>query len=139
MGDGILLSAVLERPDSVETLASMKGMSPRLARQQGGELLEALERVDALPEEDLQPYPRGPRNGRGRPTPEEEAAADRLRSFRTARAQELGLERGVLLSNAQIAEVVLARPTSVEALKSVPGVRRWQAEVLGEGILPLLT
>ncbi len=136
--DAVLLALVLERPPTLEALASTKGMSSRLAQQHGRELLEELRKVDALPEASLRPYPRGNRNGRGRPTPDEEALADRLRALRTAKAGELGVERGVLLSNAQIAEVVRLRPSTLESLKEVPGMRHWQADLLGDAILPLL-
>jgi ribonuclease D len=113
-------------------------MSPRLAKQEGKNLLDALRRLEALPEEEVQPHPRWNRNGFGRPTPEEEAAADRIRSLRTTRSEELGLERGVLLSNGQISAIVRARPRNLEALRTLDGIRRWQADLLGEEILRLL-
>jgi ribonuclease D len=137
-GDAVLLAIVQDPPPSVEALAALKGMSPRLAKQEGNKLLDALKPMDALPEDEVQPHPRWNRNGFGRPTPEEEAAADRIRSLRTARAQELGLERGVLLSNGQISVIVRAMPRNLEALRSLEGIRRWQANLLGEEILRLL-
>jgi ribonuclease D len=138
VGDAVLLAVVQDPPSSVEALAALKGMSPRLAKQEGKNLLGALRRLEALPEEEVQPHPRWNRNGFGRPTPEEEAAADRIRSLRTARSEELGLERGVLLSNGQISAIVRARPANLEALRSLDGIRRWQANLLGEDILRLL-
>ncbi len=122
----------------MESLAALKGVSSQLARHHGRELLDELRRVESLPEAALRPYPRGNRNGRGRPTPEEDALSDRLRALRTAKATELGVERGVLFSNSQIAEVVRLRPATLDALNKVPGMRRWQTELLGEGILGLL-
>jgi len=138
VGDQVLLAVVADRPPSVDALASLKGMSPRLAHRHGKELLEELGRVDLMAEETLRPYPRWNRNGQGRPTPEEEALADKIRGLRTARATGLGLARGVLLSNVQIAEIVRVLPRSLEELLAVPGVRRWQAELIGGDILRIL-
>ena len=138
-GDQVLMEVIQESPSSVEELASVKGMSPRLAREEGRALLRELQRVEGMEEGSLVPYPRGNRNGHGRPTPEEEALADRIRTLRSGRAQTLGVERGVLLSNAQILEIVRQAPSSLEELKAVPGMRNWQAEVLGKEILGLLS
>ena len=137
-GDQTLLAVVVDRPRSLESLASMKGISPRLARHHGRALLEELRRVDLMAEEDLRPYPRWNRNGPGRPSPEEEALANRIRALRAERAAELGLDRGVLLSNVQILEIIRRLPRSVEELRATPGIRRWQTDLLGKQILRAL-
>ena len=138
VGDSVLAAVALERPGSVAELASLKGMSSKLVRSEGERLLEELSRVDALPEEDLRPFPRGNRNGPGRPSPEEESWADAIRALRARMAQERGLDRGVLLSNAQIGEVVRSRPRTQKELARIPEIRRWQAELLSDGILGIL-
>ncbi len=137
-GDQTLLAVVVDRPRSLESLASMKGISPRLARHHGRALLEELRRVDLMAEEDLRPYPRWNRNGPGRPSPEEEALANRIRALRAERAAELGLDRGVLLSNVQILEIIRRLPRSVEELRATPGIRRWQTDLMGKQILRAL-
>jgi ribonuclease D len=137
-GDTVLFSLVVERPASVEELARRKGISSRLAHQKGEELLDRLRKVDHLSAEDLIPYPRHQGNGPGRPTPEEEAMATKLRDLRTDKAQTLEVDRGVLLSNAQIIEIVRRSPKTLAELEAVPGLRRWQAEILGDGVLALL-
>ena len=138
VGDPVLAAIVMERPDSIDALANLKGMSPRLARMHGRELLEKLSQVDGLPESALLPYPQANRNGMGRFTPEEEAMADGIRNLRSARAEELGLEKGVLLSNAQINEILRSGPRTMEALYAVPGLRGWQTGILGLEILQIL-
>jgi len=138
VSDSTLEEVVEKRPNNVEELASLKGMSPRLARSKGQELLDELDRIDGLGEEDLVPYPRPARNGPGRPSPEEEAKADAIRQLRTDRARELGLDRGVLLSNAQIGEVVRAAPADVEELRAVDGIKGWQAQILGPEVIRIL-
>ena len=139
VGDSVLAAIVMERPETVAEMADLKGMSPRLARSHGRELLARLDAVEALPEEELIPFPKGGRNGPGRPSPEEEAFADRIRALRAGRAEELGLDKGVLLSNAQILEIVRALPRSEKALAQIQGLRGWQAEILGSEIVKILT
>lgn len=138
VGDAALSAIVMGRPKSVEDLADLKGMSPRLARNHGRELLEELERIDGLPDEDLQPYPRGNRNGPARFTPEEDLQAESVRNLRSHRAKELGLGKGVLLSNAQITDIIRAKPRSLATLRELPGLRGWQADLLGPEILKIL-
>lgn len=134
-GDAVLMEVVQARPPTPNDLAALKGFSNRLARERGGGLLRSLAGVERLSDQDLQPYPENDRRGPGRPSPEEEAQGERLRTLRTRRSEELGLERGVLLSNATIGEVVRASPTTTAQLRKVPGIRGWQAEILGEEIL----
>ena len=138
VGDPVLLEIIHERPATVEALANMKGMSPRLAKRDGGALLDRLRAVDAFPEAELEPYPRPPRNGPGRATPEEEAMMDAVRHLRARKAEELGLDKGVLLSNALINAIVREGPETLDGLKCIPGVRSWQIGLLGEEILNTL-
>ncbi len=138
VGDSVLMAAVVEGVSTMDDLAALKGMSSRLANGHGRELLAELRRIDELPEEDLLPYPKGQHNGPGRPTPEEEARMEAVRSLRAARAETLELDRGVLLSNAQISEIVRAAPRSMEALRALPGMKGWQIDILGPEILSLL-
>lgn len=139
VGDPVLIEVLATRPESVGELASMKGMSPRLAKKNGEDLLRRLQSVDGLPEEELKPYPRPLRNGPGRATPEEESLMEAVRALRTRRAKEVGLDKGVLLSNALINAIVRENPSSVEDLGAISGVRSWQVELLGEEILKTLS
>ena len=134
-GDQVLLAAVVTRPGSSAALGELKGMSPHLARRHGGDLIARLRKTDDIPDAALEAYPRWRGDGAGRPTPEEEAKANRIRDLRTEKAGELGLDRGVLLSNAQISEIVRRAPRTSQELEAIPGVRRWQAKVLGTDVL----
>jgi ribonuclease D len=136
--DSALMTVVLENPKTIDELSAVKGISPRLARTRGSALLAAVLAVADLDEAELEPYPRGNRNGPGRFSPEEESVAEEVRNLRTEKARELGLEKGVVLSNAQIAEIIRAAPRSLEALEKMPGLRRWQAGLLGTEIIHVL-
>lgn len=137
-GDRALLRIVAERPSSPEAMADVKGVSPTLAREAGGDLLRRLERVRSLPDEEIEGYPKRERTGPGRPPPEVEERADRLRRIRNRRADELGVDRGTLMPNATLLEVARAEPSSPGALEQVEGVRKWQVEALGDELLAAL-
>jgi ribonuclease D len=138
VGDSVLVDVVNECPTSIDELSSLKGMSPRLAENDGEKLLREIREIKTLPETELKGYPKGVRNGPGRPTPEEEALMDSIRTLRTKKAEEIGLDKGILLSNAKINEIVRSIPPSVDSLRALPGIRNWQVEILGEEILGIL-
>jgi ribonuclease D len=53
-----------------------------------------------------------------------DALAEKLKSVRNRKADELGLPRGTLLSNGVILEIARTMPRSIEALQAVDGMRR---------------
>jgi ribonuclease D len=130
-----LVEAVAAWPKSARDLLGIKGFPTRLAEEEGDALVRRLARVAALTDAELQPYPRGPRRGPARASPETEALAERLKTVRNRKADELRLPRGTLLSNAVVMEVARARPRTMEALAQVEGMRRWKAEILGKEFL----
>lgn len=135
--DAALLATVAARPVSVRQLADVKGFSPRLAAKSGRSLLDALGRVRRMAGRDLQPYPVR-RGGRGRPTPEEEATLDRITAVRNAVAEELGLDRGRVMANHVLREVVAVGPVTPAELEAMPDVRGWQVGILGRRLLKAL-
>jgi ribonuclease D len=139
VGDQPLLEAVLHRPLDQRELAAIKGFPSGLARVEGIHLLQRFDHVAQLPDEELRPYPRPPRRGGpGRPSPEAEALAEKLKVARNKRAEELGLDRGTLMANALVQSVALERPASLEALARVDGMRAWQVEAVGPALLEVL-
>lgn len=139
VGDQPLLEAVLHRPLDQRELAAIKGFPSGLARVEGIHLLQRFDHVAQLPDEELRPYPRPPRRGGpGRPSPEAEALAEKLKVVRNKRAEELGLDRGTLMANALVQAVALQQPRSLEALAGVDGMRAWQVEAVGPALLEAL-
>ena len=136
-GDAALAEVVATRPVSVAGLAAVKGFPPRLANTRGRSLLDALDRVDRLPAAELSPYPSPTRRGT-RPTPEEEAAFERLKDARNRAGTRLGLERGRVMPNHVLRGIAAAWPENGAELASVPDVRRWQAETIGHELLEAL-
>ncbi|HET9947924.1 MAG TPA: HRDC domain-containing protein, partial [Longimicrobiales bacterium] len=138
VADGPLVEAVAAGPRSVGELVAIKGFPSRLAREEGPALVRRLEEVRALPESALRPYPKPVRRGAGRPTPEMEELAEKLKVVRNRKADRLGLPRGTLLANAVVLAVARAMPSSLEELARVEGMRRWKVELLGEDLLAVI-
>lgn len=137
-GDQALLAAVQESPTTPQELAQVKGFNTALARGEGGELIERLQRIKTLPADALVSYPRRERNGRGRPPPEVEELADRLKGVRNSRSEALDIDRGTALSNSMLLEIATLHPRSEDELRAVPGMKGWQVDALGGGLLDVL-
>jgi len=135
--DAALLETVVKRPASVEELTRVRGFPRRLAATDGRSLLAALRRVGSMATRNLSPYPVSGK-GRGRPSPEEDAAFDRLNAVRNEVAAKLGLERGRVMANHLLRDVAAAGPGTLAELGAVRDVRRWQVEVLGRELLEAL-
>lgn len=135
--DAALAAVVATRPVSVAGLAAVKGFPPRLANSRGRSLLAVLDRVDRLSAAELSPYPHPIRRGT-RPTPEEEAAFERLKRVRNRAGEQLGLERGRVMSNHVLRSIAAAWPGSRAELAAVGEVRQWQADIIGDELLKAL-
>ena len=138
VSDGPLVEAVAAAPREARELASIKGFPTRMAQEEGADLVRRLQRVASLPDAELRPYPKPNRRGPGRPTPEIEALAEKLKKIRNRRAAEVGLPKGTLLANAVVLDVARVGPRSLEELASVEGMRRWKTEILGREFLAVI-
>jgi ribonuclease D len=130
-----LLEMSVRAPQSAQELRQVQGVSDGLAQRRGRELLAAIRRGVEVPEEEL---PRFPRARRWERDPEHEARVEALKSARNRRADALELDSGFLMSKAMLEEVARRDPRSVEELLELPGVRRWQAEALGDALIRAL-
>jgi ribonuclease D len=57
---------------------------------------------------------------------------NRLRGVRETAAAKLDLDPGVLASRERLESIARAKPASLDELAAVPGIKKWQAGVLGE-------
>ena len=139
VGDAPLIEAVGSHPRRVEDLLAIKGFPGGLARAEGKDLLRRLRAVRELDEAALVPYPKNVRRGPGRPPPELEATVDRLKSVRNSAAEDIGLPRGTLLSNAVLLEIAREAPRTLQDLSEIEGMRGWKVEVAGQRLLDALS
>lgn len=133
--DAVLVQVALQAPQSVAALEDLQGFSGSLAQERGEELVSRIAAVDALPDAELQGYPRQDRGGRGRMDPEVEDRMKRLKAVRNRKAEELGIARGTLFPNALLEAIAELVPGSVAEMEGVPGLQEWQREVLGPELM----
>ncbi len=133
LGEATLVALAQTAPATVADLGPVPGCTPRVIGRRGQAILEAVARAQALPDDALPVLakPIRPPSLPGVVRRRIEA----LRQWRTETAPKFGLEPGVLLPNRLIRVIAEAAPRDRGALAAVGGVRRWRAEVLGEGIL----
>ena len=135
VSNDVLLEIARQAPTTREGLAAIKGMPRGVLESRGGELLAGVRAGQAVPDAELPRFPRAPRYDRD---PEFDDKVARLKTARDAAATRLELDPGVLCSRDRIEAVVRRAPTTIDELLEVPGMRRWQADEIGEPFLRAL-
>jgi ribonuclease D len=131
----LLVLAELQ-PRDLAALRGIRGISPDQVERRGKELVAAVERGLAIPEQEL---PRLERTRRPPPDPAFDARMDRLKVVRNAAAERLGLQPGVLCPNGTLEAVARKEPKTLDEMRGIDEVRRWQVEALGAELLGGLT
>ncbi len=122
-------------PRKAGDLASIAGITPKLAERYGQGILDAVARGVSWPAETLPAFPRSKRPVRDRA---QEERLKRLKVWREARSRELGIDGGILANNAlleTLAEMKLRENAGEEALGPM---KRWQREEFGVELIGLL-
>lgn len=128
IGNEALFEIARQQPRTRAELGAIKGVPRGILERHGTELLDAVERALAVPEADLPRFPKAPRWDRD---PDFDANVAKVKSVRDAAATRLKLDPGVLCSRDRMEAVARRKPQSIEELREIPELRRWQAEVLG--------
>jgi ribonuclease D len=136
LSNEILLELARRVPADAAGLEGISGLTPNVISRRGRELLDAVKRAADIPENELPRFPRGPR--RAPPDAEFETRADKLRAVRDTVADSLDLDRGFLMPRGQLEEIARCNPRSVAELEAIEGIRKWQVEALGAGLVAAL-
>lgn len=131
----VLLELARRSPRTMEELRSVKGIGRGILENRGGEILEAAARGRAVPDADL---PRFPKAARWERDPHFDERVARLKSVRDDHAARLELDPGVLCARDRLEAVARAKPRTVEELSTLPELRGWQVEVLGDDFVKSL-
>lgn len=129
-----LIAIARARPTNISGLAKVPSLRETTLRRIGHGALEAVARGQA-PDAPMPQWPAP----EGRPDPVVEGRVKRLRKWRERAATELGIDPGFLAPNHLLQTLATHRPQSVEALASLPVVRRWQIAEFGEVWISLLS
>ena len=135
LGNEPLLEIARIKPTSREALASIKGMPRSLLERASSDILEAVKRGVALPDAEL---PRFPKAIRWERDPEFDARVTALRTVRDEAAMRLDLDPGVLCSRDRLEAVARRNPSTIEEMREISELRRWQVAVLGSDFLAAL-
>jgi len=124
------LTALAERPPaSLRDLQRLPGISSRVSRKHGEDVLAALERARELGP--LERLPVARRNDGPHLDEFETELLERLKQWRKQRAIELGFDAALVLNRHVLARLALEKPRDAAALARVEGVLPWQLETFG--------
>lgn len=135
MANEVLLDLARTAPTREDQLLGIKGMPRSLAQRASSEILDAVARGMAVPEDKL---PRYPKSLRWNKDPDFDRRATLLRGARDVAAKRLQLDPGVLCSRERLEAVARRNPASMEELTEVRELRKWQARELGPDFLRAL-
>jgi ribonuclease D len=135
IGNEVLLELARSAPGSAAELTKVKGFPRSMSESRMAGLLSALQRGNAVPDNELPRFPKAVRWDRD---PDFDDRVARLKSVRDAAAARLELDPGVLCSRDRMETVARKMPKTLEAFSEIPEMRNWQVEVLGEGFLKAL-
>lgn len=133
--DDVLVRLTAAVPLDREQLGGIPGMTPRVISRWGEDVLAAVARGlavpdDALPVLERRSRPHAPASVRRR--------IEALRGWRAEVVPRIGLEAGVLLPNRLIGTVAEMNPRDLDALAAIEGFRRWRVAAFGAEILAAL-
>jgi ribonuclease D len=136
MGNEALFELARRTPRSVSELSAIKGMPKGMIERAGADIVAAVRRGIEVPEAELPKFPKGQRWNKDRDFDDRVA---RLKSVRDAAATRLELDPGVLCSRERLENVARSGAKTIKELASVPDLRRWQIEEMGEGFVSALS
>lgn len=131
-----LLVDLAVRPPASKGELGQRGLRRGTVRSWGATLMEALR----APTETAARATRGSRTASGdhersptrAPTDHDRALVDELRAIRSERAEELGIDPGVLCPSRTLLGAVLSDPASPAELRDALRLRPWQWEQIGD-------
>ncbi len=135
MGNEVLLMLAEHPVADLDALGRLRGVGREALGRWGEAILEAIRRGEAVPDEELPKFERGPRRVID---PEFDARMDKLKAARNAEAERLALQPGVLCPNGTLEQVAGLQPKTLEELAEAPSLRAWQRQEIGAALLAAL-
>ncbi|MCZ6596653.1 MAG: HRDC domain-containing protein [Planctomycetota bacterium] len=137
LGNAALVDAAGALPTSQRQLDRVDGISPRLVRRLGNEILRAVSR--AKKKGPLKKAPQLPsRDGTGELDEEQGELHDRLKRWRKNTATRQGMDSSLVLNRRTLLLLAKKRPRSESGLTAVNGLLDWQIREFGDDILAVV-
>ena len=130
IGNDAIIDIAKEKPQDGPALARLKSVSTYHRNRYGGNLLQMVRSVMALPEESL------PQRGETKPWSRDKELENRVNKLKKVRdkiAADLKMDAGVLAPRH-----VLTAIATTASLDDIPAMRNWQRGVLGQALLDAL-
>jgi ribonuclease D len=122
-------------PASPREMFQRAGISYRVARRFSKEIYRTIEKART---EDPATLALPARDRIAPPSRETKARLERLRQWRSAKAEELQLSVGVIFPGTLLEILAASPPQDRAGLEGIPGMRRWRVRAFGEEIVALL-
>lgn len=121
-------------PKTVHDMNGVVGITHKVLHKYEKVIFEAIQRGVSVPEDKLPRFPRS----KGEPNPGIKARIAHLKSWRESLSKQLDLATGIVAPNWLLERIAEQRPTTLDQLSAVQGIRRWQKELWGNELLTLL-
>lgn len=130
-----ITALTLRKPQNMNELKQSNALSPKQITMYAERCLKAIAKGIAVSKDNMPSFPRKNILEGQQATPEKINA---LKNLRESLSQKTGIEPGFLMSNATIATVAAAQPSSWQELLNINGTRQWQVELLGKDVIKIL-
>jgi ribonuclease D len=135
MNNSILIDLASKPPQTQNELFRRPGLSRRLARKHGKEILQAITETLSQDPSFLKQPPRKTWKGFSR---ESNARLENLKIWRSEKAKQLGLQVGVVFPGSSLEILANAQPSNLNEMEQMQGMRHWRVEEFGDEILKIL-
>ena len=129
-----LIALSRAQPANLNDLGRVRGMTSHQVRRYGSGLLDAIRRGRSAPPPVA---PRRP-DSNGRPDSRTVERYDALRSWRSDRARQRGVDSDVIFTNDQLMTIARQAPKTVEALQALGVMGPWKLGEYGAAIIHAL-
>lgn len=124
-----------KKPAKAQDLAGITGLTPRLVDRYGSEILKTVQEGCEIPEDRL---PAVRRHSRPERDPDRDERLKKLKRWRETKSRSLGIDAGVMANNTLLENLAQEVPRSMDALETIPAMRRWQKREFGAELIALL-
>lgn len=131
-GNEVLFDLAQHPVRTADALGRVKGVGRDTLDRRGADILAAIERGLAVPDDELPRVERAPRRVAD---PAFDARLEALKKVRNATALRLDLAPGVLCPNGTLEAIARVVPETIERLAEIHELRKWQVRELGSELL----
>jgi ribonuclease D len=133
LGNEQILDITNKKPLDMEGL---EGLSVKQIHSLGRPILKMVQAAMVIPEDSLPLFPKEKRSKPGAMTLKKINA---LKKWRDRYGKKIGLDPSIICTNSLIQLIVECNPSSLDDLKALGEMRRWQIDLFGKEILDLLS